>query len=143
MGRSLWGVTPRQSIDAACTAHGSDTVVQACIDLLEGREVDPLLVRVLGGPRAEAFLCRPAQAYWLRVWGARGLLWVWEDRAWPSLASALDDEAWRVREMAAKVVARHLLGEALPQVAARAHDPVPRVRQAASRALTRLTSAGA
>jgi hypothetical protein len=45
--------------------------------------------------------------------------------------------------MAAKVVARHLLGDALPEVAALRADPVPRVRAAASRAVVLLTHAGA
>jgi len=45
--------------------------------------------------------------------------------------------------MAAKVVARHLVGEATGAVADLREDPVPRVRQAAQRALVRLTAAGA
>jgi len=45
--------------------------------------------------------------------------------------------------MAAKVVARHLLGDALPAVAEQRDDPVPRVRAAANRALTLLSRAGA
>jgi hypothetical protein len=42
--------------------------------------------------------------------------------------------------MAAKVVRRRRLGEALPAVAALGHDPVPRVRAAAARALATLTA---
>ena len=77
------------------------------------------------------------------MWAARGLLWAWDDAALPSLTAALDDEAWRVREMALKVVARHRLGEALTAVADLQEDPVPRVRAAASRALMRLVEADA
>lgn len=76
--------------------------------------------------------------YWLRVWAARGLLWAWDDLAFPCLAHALDDDAWRVREMALKVVARHKLDEALTAVVDLQDDPVPRVRSAAARALVRL-----
>jgi len=81
--------------------------------------------------------------YWRRVWAARGLLWAWDDAALPAILTALGDDAWRVREMAAKVVARHRLGEALPIVAELQHDPTTRVRAAASRAVVLLTAAGA
>ena len=45
--------------------------------------------------------------------------------------------------MAAKVVARNLLGDALPAVAELGDDSVPRVRRAAERALVRLSAADA
>jgi len=45
--------------------------------------------------------------------------------------------------MAAKVVARQLIGDALPAVADLRDDPVPRVRAAANRAVTLLSNAGA
>jgi len=70
-------------------------------------------------------------------------LWAWDDSALDAVSVALSDQAWRVREMAAKVVARHLLGDALPAVAELRDDPVPRVRAAANRAVARLTQAGA
>ena len=73
----------------------------------------------------------------------RGLLWAWDDVALPELVAAFADPAWRVREMAAKVVARHLLGEALDAVAPLRDDPVPRVRAAAVRAVVRVTASGA
>ena len=101
------------------------------------------MLRILAGPRADRESDSPAHAAWLRVWGARGLLWAWDDRALPALCVALTDEAWRVREMAVKVVARQLLGDAGPQVSALRDDPVPRVRAAAARALTRLANASA
>jgi len=41
---------------------------------------------------------------------------------------AARDDAWRVREMAAKVVARHLLGDLMSNVANLRSDPVARVR---------------
>jgi HEAT repeat protein len=77
------------------------------------------------------------------VWGARGLLWVWDDDASDALNRALHDEAWRVREMAAKVVVRHGLGAGLPRVAEPRDDPVSRVRAAATRAVAVLTATGA
>ena len=85
---------------------------------------------LLGNSRADEML-------WLRVWATRGLLWAWDGRAVDSLRGALLDDAWRVREMAAKVVARHLVGDLLTNVATLRGDPVARVRHAAERAVTR------
>lgn len=74
------------------------------------------------------------------VWAARGLLYAWEERATPAIIQAATDEAWRVREMAAKVIARHAVDDALTAVAGLQHDPVPRVRAAAERAVMILTA---
>lgn len=123
--------------------RGRDVVGAACIELLAGRDVDSALVRDLGGPHADGAVDNPRQRYWLRVWAARGLLWAWDDDAMSSIIAALTDDAWRVREMAAKVVARHVLGAALAEVSRLRDDPVPRVRAAAARAVVRITDARA
>ena len=68
-------------------------------------------------------------------------MWEWDECATPALTVALVDPEWRVREMAAMVVARHLVGDALPAVSALRDDPVTRVRTAANRAVVRLTRA--
>lgn len=83
------------------------------------------LVLALGGPPAQWVVTGEPSGpeYWLRVWAARGLLWAWDDAAQPAIVDALNDDAWRVREMAAKVVARHQLGDALSVVADLRHDP--------------------
>ncbi len=143
---SEWGQAPRQSIASECARRGKDNVVSGCIELLAGRECDPALVFALGGPSAPGVLDGgPGSVswYWVRVWAARGLLWAWDDVALPAIVAAMADDAWRVREMAAKAVARHGLGDALAAVAQLQDDPVPRVRAAASRALVALTSADA
>ena len=57
-----------------------------------------------------------------------------------AIIGALADDAWRVREMAAKVVARHRVGAALDAVAPLRDDPIPRVRAAAHRAVVLLTA---
>lgn len=125
-------------------------MVAGCIALLTGGQpdgvgVDAELVVALGGPPARwAITGEPAgPPYWLRVWAARGLLWAWDDEALPAVLAALGDDAWRVREMAVKVVARHRLGDAVPILAGLRDDPVARVRSAAARALERLTASGA
>lgn len=138
----MWGKTPRQSIQAECDRRGKHAVVTGCVELLGGRDADRELVVALGGPPARWARTHDASGpdYWLRVWAARGLLWAWDDTAAGALVLALADKHWRVREMALKVVARHRVDEALEQVASLQHDPVPRVRRAAGRALARLAS---
>jgi hypothetical protein len=142
-GPSLWGQTPRQSIEAECARRGKDGVVTGCIDLLAGRESDPDLVVALGGPGAPRVIIGENKQYWLRVWATRGLLWAWDDIATDSVIAATGDEHWRVREMACKVVARHHVGDALAAAAELRNDPVPRVRSAATRAVVLLTEASA
>jgi hypothetical protein len=120
-------------------------VVAGCRALVRGEQADPDLLLVLGGPPARRFLDGAVHddKYWLRVWGARGLLWVWDDAATPEVLLALGDDAWRVREMALKVIARQRVGDLVTEVAAARNDPVARVRHAAARALTLLTASGA
>jgi hypothetical protein len=153
--------SPRQRIEAECARRGRPAVIDGCVALLRGGTVDTRLIVVLGGPHAEVLLGdEPGESYWFRVWAARGLLWAWDDsnsndstsndstsndstsndRAADAIAVALRDESWRVREMAAKVVARHAVGDALSVVADLRDDPVPRVRAAATRAVAVLTA---
>jgi HEAT repeat protein len=127
--------TPRDRIAAAASLHGEATLVAACVSLLAGEEVDDELVIALGGPHGAKFLAGGAAAYWGRVWGARGLLYVWDDTAMPVLCRAATDSSWRVREMVAKVVAKRRLDDAASCVAQLQSDAVPRVRAAAERAL--------
>ena len=142
---SVWSLTPRQSIERECARRGVADVVTGCARLIRCQDVDPALLFALGGPAAEKFLDgkEHADTYWLRVWGVRGLLWAGDGSQLDAVRTALDDEAWRVRELAAKVVARHLMGQALDQVAALSGDPVARVRVAGARAVERLTQAHA
>lgn len=143
---SRWGIAPGRSIAAECDRRGRDAVVEGCVALLEGREADSGLMQALAGPAAAPVLRGQAGGvggYWPRVWGARGLLYVWDDRAVPAILLAATDDAWRVREMAMKVVARHEVGHALGAAVELRRDPVARVRRAAARAEERLVSTGA
>ena len=143
---SIWGKSPRQSIEAECERRGKQAVVSGCLELLAGGAADPDFLLALAGPGAEQVISGREGGlggYWPRVWAARGLLYAWDDRATPSVVEGIRDEAWRVREMALKVIARHELGEAIDAVAALQDDPVARVRAAAERALVILTSARA
>jgi HEAT repeat protein len=141
---SVSGVTPRQRIEAECARRGKDAVLADCIALLRGA-TDLELLTSLAGAGADKYFdgAEHHDTYWFRVWALRGLLWSWDASAGECVCAALTDESWRVREMAAKVIAKHLVGEAGSAVAELRDDPVPRVRQAAERALTRLTKAGA
>jgi hypothetical protein len=142
---SQWGLTPQQSIEIECARRGREQVIDGCVALLRGREVDYDLIMALAGPAGLVVINDgPARRnqYWARVWGARGLLYAFDERATDAVIEALGDEHWRVREMAAKVIARHKLGVALPAVAELRDDPVPRVRAASERALVVLTAAG-
>ena len=113
-----------------------------CIELLAGGDADAELILALGGPPARWVITggQPGPLYWLRVWALRGLLWAWDEMALTSVERALTDDAWRVREMALKVVARHRLEDALATVVDLQEDPAARVSAAASRALMRLTA---
>lgn len=72
----------------------------------------------------------------------RGLLYAWDASATPVVVAGASDESRRVREMAANVVARHQLDEALGSMSALVNDPVLRVRRAAQHALERIVAAG-
>jgi hypothetical protein len=143
--RSGWELTPRQSVELECARRGRDQLVDGCVALLEGRDVDDALIIALGGPVAQVVLHdgpRQRNQYWRRVWAARGLLHAWEPRAEGAIIVATGDEHWRVREMAAKVIARHRVDAGLEAVAELRADPVPRVRAAAERATVLLTADG-
>jgi len=120
--------------------------VRRCEAILAGAAGDTDFVLMLGGAPARRLLATGVpghQRYWLRVWAARGLLWAGVADSTEALRAALSDESWRVREMACKVVARHLVGDLLDEVAALNSDPAARVRQAAQRAVVRIVEAAA
>jgi len=137
---SHWGMTPQQSVEQECARRGERAVVSGCIAMLRGRPVDGDLIMALGGPPAD-WVSNGGEAgpdYWLRVWAARGLLYAWHGSARGAVRSALEDEAWRVREMAVRVVAERGLREERATVEAMCHDDSARVRSAATHTLSRL-----
>jgi hypothetical protein len=121
---------------------GSRTTVDLCVDLLEGADrttypdAMPYLTGVVfevGSPQFD-----PAQwkDYWVRTWGARGLLYVWDDVAASAVVAGLGDEHWRPGEMCLKVATRREIGEAGPGAARLAVEgELPRVRVQALRTL--------
>jgi HEAT repeat protein len=134
---SFWGVTPKQSVEFDCDRRGRDAVVHDCVAILAGQYPDADFLRAIGGPSAETVLEGLAgglDGYWPRVWAARGLLHVWDDIATDAIIDATTHDAWRVREMAAKVIARHHVKSAIDAVVTLLDDENARVRAAASRA---------
>ena len=133
--------TPRILVGRAVSDLGTEAVVELCVDLLAGG--DPVRhepgVRLVSGhdlgvPELRA---RGWKDYWWRVWGARGLLYVWADRAGAPVLHGLDDEHWRPAEMCRRVAAlRELAAGADAAVRLAGHD-LPRVRATAVRMLGR------
>ncbi len=121
---------------------GVGPVVALCVELLEGGDrgahLDalPFLTGLAfdeGSPTRD-----PARwkDYWVRTWGARGLLYVWGHVAAPAVVAGLEDEHWRPAEMCLKVSTRRELGEAGPHAAVLAVEgSLPRVRVQALRTL--------
>lgn len=135
-------MTPRESVEQQCALRGKRDVVVGCVELLRTGDGEPDLIMALGGPPARWVVAGEPSGpdFWLRVWVLRGLLWAWDDVAFPAVEAALHNESWRVREMALKVVARHRLDNATEAAAELREDVNARVRAAASRALLRLAA---
>jgi hypothetical protein len=141
---SRLAATPAARVEELVDLVGRDAVVAWCADLLAGRAAhdDPELPPLswLGGPSTAWLLGLEGDrfrrhAYWVRVWGARGLLHCYQPSAARDVVAALGDDHWRVREMAAKVAATWEVGEAADGLVPLIDDDVPRVRAAAARAL--------
>jgi hypothetical protein len=120
---------------------GVPAFVAVCTDLLAGADRAEYVeeLRSLTGHDwlpGDGVLDREAwQDYWVRTWGARGLLHVWDDSATSSVVHGLADEHWRPAEMCLKVTARHDVGGAGDGAAALLGHVLPRVRAQALRAL--------
>ncbi len=120
---------------------GTARLVEVCVALLGGadraRYVDELRGLTGFGFEPGAPELDPArwEDFWVRTWGARGMLHIWDDIAGPAVLAGLDDVHWRPVEMCLKVVARHDVagaGEAVVELAE--HDRA-RVRAQVARAL--------
>jgi hypothetical protein len=131
-------VSPRDLLALLSAEIGEVDSALACADLLAADDPHDHaeILLFLGGRAGQSVLdggqWRP---YWARVWGARGLLYVWTDAAAPVVVRRLSDEHWRVAEMCVKVAAKREIGEAGPGVAALAAHALPRVRAAVVRTL--------
>jgi hypothetical protein len=121
---------------------GERATVDLCVALLEGADRSehpdamPYLTGVVFDEDSPKFYPAQWKDYWVRTWGARGLLYVWHDAAVPAVVTGLDDEHWRPAEMCLKVSTKRELGEAGPRAAELAvTGELPRVRVQALRTL--------
>ena len=125
-------------------SYGDPVVVGWCTDLVRGSGPEAVpreAALVLGGRHAAILAGRPHARPRLVVAGlgpARPPLRLGRPGAARHVLAALDDEAWRVREGALRVVARRRLDDDPQRVSDLRDDPVERVRSAAARALVRL-----
>ena len=131
--------TPATRVADAISSLGEDGVVERAIALLAGFNVGEEFLLVAGGTHAQGLLDGAPPLYWPEVWGARVLLYAWNDTATDAVLAGLQNRAWRVREMCTRVAAaRHLpAAEYLRELLT---DDTARVRAAAARALGELGS---
>lgn len=143
------GLPPPDYLDASISVLvrelvarvGRDRFVEVCTALLEGaRREDHLeeLPYLTGFTFEDGAGSRDPEVwndYWLRTWGARGLLHVWDDRATSTVVAGLGDRHYRPAEMCLKVSARHDVAGAGPGAASLVDHELPRVRASAVRAL--------
>jgi len=119
---------------AAVAQYGEGAVVLRALSLIAGNNEGEDFLLYVGGEHARGILDGAPVLYWPELWGTRALLYVWNDSAIPAITAALDNQAWRVREMAARVAAAH--GLAVEGIlTSLLTDDVARVRAAAARAL--------
>ncbi len=115
--------------------------VDVCTDLLAGapREEYVEELRGLTGhdwQPGDGVLDRSSWGdFWVRSWGARGLLHVWHDSATPAIVAGLGDEHYRPAEMCLKVATRHEVAGTGDGAALLLAHALPRVRSQALRCL--------
>ncbi len=120
---------------------GVHRFVAVCTDLMAGAEREEYVeeLRCLTGhdwhPGDDVFDRDAWADYWVRSWGARGLLHVWDDSATDTVVRGLADGHWRPAEMCLKVAAKHDVAGTGDGAAALADHELPRVRAQAMRAL--------
>ncbi|MDQ6935092.1 MAG: HEAT repeat domain-containing protein [Actinomycetota bacterium] len=130
-----------RSVEELAVQLGEERVVGICAELLAGGDRDAYL-EVLphltglsfdqGAPTRDRTVWKD---YWVRTWGARGLLYVWRETASRAIVEGLADAHWRPAEMCLKVATKREIGEAGPGAALLVQHPLPRVRSQAVRAL--------
>ena len=120
---------------------GERSAVETCVALLlgadRGEHIEAL--RYLTGrswdPGDSALDPEVWKNYWVRTWGARGLLYLWHDSATEPVIDGLTDEHWRPAEMCLNVATRREVGGAGDRAASLARHELPRVRAQALRTL--------
>jgi hypothetical protein len=120
---------------------GRERFVEVCVDLLGGADRTSYVseLRYLTGHSWDAGdpVLDPEvwKDYWLRTWGARGLLRCWDELATPAVVRGLADEHYRPAEMCLKVCGRYDVAGSGPGAALLVGHELPRVRATAVRTL--------
>jgi hypothetical protein len=120
---------------------GRDRFVEVCTDLLAGapRTAYVAELRYLTGhgwePGSAILDPEVWKDYWVRTWGARGLLHCWTDRATDAVVAGLGDEHYRPAEMCLKIAAKYDVAGSGPGAARLTTHELPRVRGQAVRTL--------
>ncbi|TFC92159.1 HEAT repeat domain-containing protein [Cryobacterium sinapicolor] len=123
-----------ERIHAAVAHYGEQVVIDNSVALLRAKNAGKDFLLYAGGRHALGILEGAPALYWPELWGARALLYVWGETAAPYVVVGMNNQAWRVREMCAKVVLLRGLAVA-PKLVRLTTDEVPRVRAAALHAL--------
>jgi hypothetical protein len=126
--------SPAARIADAVTRFGEREVADRAAALLSGANEGEEFLLWVGGRHAQGILDGAPALYWPEVWGARALLYAWDDVAGPAVERGLANRAWRVREVCGKVVVARELPYA-EQVVPLLGDEVARVRAVAARAI--------
>ncbi|MEO7123492.1 MAG: HEAT repeat domain-containing protein [Lacisediminihabitans sp.] len=132
-------------IALAVGRYGEARVTAMAVGLLQARDEGDEILLYLGGRHAQGVLDGAPALYWPELWGARALGYVWgegdgADAATSAILTGLGNQAWRVREMCAKVCASRVIGGPVT-LSTLLMDDVARVRSAAARALAEVGTA--
>lgn len=134
---------PSMLIGLAVERWGPRGLMDRCVRLYHKMDWgdEPELMSFLAGRAGPRWveLGLGSQGYFVRTWALRAMLYAWHESGSTTVIDALEDEHWRPREMALKVVAKRRVDGDVAAVARLQDDPVPRVRAAARRALERLS----
>lgn len=133
---------PVPELVAELAGHLGRTATAAlCVGLLQGADREHHLAELpylTGLPFEDGSPRRDPSSWpdhWVRSWGARGLLHLWDESASAAVVAGLADEHWRPAEMCLKVAARHEVAGAGDGAVALSTHELPRVRAQAMRAL--------
>lgn len=135
------GLPVAERIRALDALVGRERFVAVCVDLLAGADRTAYVSELgyLTGHRWQPGdpVLDPTvwKDYWVRTWGARGLLHCWDDRATGAVVAGLEDAHYRPAEMCLKVAAKHDVAGAGPGAAVLAGHRLARVRGNAVRTL--------
>ncbi|MFT2816164.1 HEAT repeat domain-containing protein [Leifsonia sp. A12D58] len=123
-----------ERLDAAVARYTEAGVLSRAVALTEGAMAGEDFLLYVGGRHAQGLLDGAPALYWPELWGMRALLHVWDPSAGTAVKAGLENQAWRVREMAARVSQERELNVASSLVTLLT-DESARVRAAAAHAL--------